>query len=407
MGGGFLYSLDETRSTWVEINLDNLAHNIGEVRRLVGKDVQVTAVMKADAYGHGAIEAAEVFLQNGADRLATATLSEAMELRKANIDAPILIMGLTPWTQYALAIEYDIILTICDYLSAERLSQEAINANKEATIHIKVDSGMGRIGFLPRESSADEIVKISKLPNLNVEGMFTHFATADEEDKTYTKAQYERYVYMVEALKERGLDIPINHVSNSAAIIDFADYGMDMVRGGIVIYGHWPSDEVNKGVANLKPAMTLKTKVAHIKTIPVGTGISYGQTFTTEKESVIATLPIGYADGFLRMAVADREVSIRGKRASVVGRICMDQCMIDVTDIDGVEVGDEVVILGYGENHPTVEEVAGKLGTINYEILTMVGRRVPRVYIMDGKIVKIKDYLLERFDESEDLLILT
>ncbi|HHV38967.1 MAG TPA: alanine racemase [Tepidimicrobium sp.] len=388
-------SLDEVRPTWAEIDLNNLAHNIGEVRRLTKKDSLVTAVVKADAYGHGAIEAGEIFLQNGADRLSTATLSEAIELRNGGIDAPILVMGYTPITQYPLAIEHDIILTIYDYESAKALSQKAIEANKKATIHIKIDSGMGRIGFLPKESSADEIVRISRLSNLNVEGMFTHFATADEADKGYTKIQYNRYMNMVNMLKSRGLDIPIKHVSNSAAIIDCSDYNLDMVRGGIMTYGHWPSEEVNQEGIILKPAMTLKTKVAHVKRVPRGTGISYGQIFTTKRESIIATLPIGYADGFTRMLVPDGEVFIKGKRVPVAGRICMDQCMIDVTEVEGVEVGDEVVIFGHGEGHPTVEEIAKKLGTINYEILCMVGRRVPRVYVRDGDIVKTKDYLLD------------
>jgi len=390
-----LRSLDEVRPTWAEIDLNNLAHNIGEVRRLTKKDSLVTAVVKADAYGHGAIEAGEIFLQNGADRLSTATLSEAIELRNGGIDAPILVMGYTPITQYPLAIEHDIILTIYDYESAKALSQKAIEANKKATIHIKIDSGMGRIGFLPKESSADEIVRISRLSNLNVEGMFTHFATADEADKGYTKIQYNRYMNMVNMLKSRGLDIPIKHVSNSAAIIDCSDYNLDMVRGGIMTYGHWPSEEVNQEGIILKPAMTLKTKVAHVKRVPRGTGISYGQIFTTKRESIIATLPIGYADGFTRMLVPDGEVFIKGKRVPVAGRICMDQCMIDVTEVEGVEVGDEVVIFGHGEGHPTVEEIAKKLGTINYEILCMVGRRVPRVYVRDGDIVKTKDYLLD------------
>ncbi|NMB26683.1 MAG: alanine racemase [Tissierellia bacterium] len=389
-------TLNEIRPVWAEIDLDNLAHNIREVRKNTKEGSLVTAVVKADAYGHGAIKSAETFLDNGADRLAVATLSEAIELRKSNISIPILILGYTPKNQYPLVVKWDIIQTIFDYESAKTLSEEAIKLGKDATIHIKIDSGMGRIGFLPNDKAIGEIIKISKLPNLNMEGIFTHFATADEKDKSYTKVQYNRFMEIIEKLEKEGVHIPIKHVSNSAAIIDFKEYNLDMVRGGIMIYGLWPSDEVNKEKIDLKPAMTLKAKISNVKKVPKGTGISYGQIFVTEKESKIATIPIGYADGFTRLLAPKGEVFVKGRRVPIVGRICMDQCMIDVTGIDDIVVGDEVVLFGYGEEgYPHVDEIADKLNTINYEIVCMVGRRVPRVYIQNGNIVEVRDYLLD------------
>lgn len=389
-------SLEELRPVWAEIDLDSLAHNIKEVRRITNKEAIVTAVVKANAYGHGSIEAAEVFLENGADRLAVATLSEAVELRRAGIDTPILILGYTPASQHKIAVENDIIEAVYNLESAEKLSQVAGNLNKKAKVHIKVDSGMGRIGFPPVDSSIDKIEKISKLPNLEIEGIFTHFAKADEVDKAYTGKQFKNYKWVIEKLEDKNIQIPIKHVSNSAATIDLPEYNLNMVRGGIMIYGLYPSDEVDKEKVSLKPAMTLKAKISHLKEVPEGTGISYGQIFVTKRKSKIATIPIGYADGFTRLLTSKAEVAIKGKRAPIVGKICMDQCMIDVTDIEDVKVGDEVVLFGDGTNGvPHIDEVAEKLGTINYEIVCMVGRRVPRVYIKDGKIIKIIDYLLD------------
>ena len=234
------------------------------------------------------------------------------------------------------------------------------------------------------------------LPNLEIEGIFTHFAKADEVDKAYTGKQFKNYKWVIEKLKDKNIQIPIKHVSNSAATIDLPEYNLNMVRGGIMIYGLYPSDEVDKEKVSLKPAMTLKAKISHLKEVPEGTGISYGQIFVTKRKSKIATIPIGYADGFTRLLTSKAEVAIKGKRAPIVGKICMDQCMIDVTDIEDVKVGDEVVLFGDGTNGvPHIDEVAEKLGTINYEIVCMVGRRVPRVYIKDGKIIKIIDYLLD------------
>lgn len=389
-----MYTLEEIRPVWAEINLDNLAHNIREVRKHTDKDALVTAVVKANGYGHGSVEISRTFLDNGADRLAVALLTEAIELRKGNITEPILILGYTPPTQYEKLLEYNIIQTIYNYEDAKILSNKAVELGKKATIHIKIDSGMGRIGFLPTEDSIKDIINISKLPNIYVEGIFTHLAKADEIDKSHAMEQFEKYMKVVNNLEKHGLSIPLKHVSNSAGIIDIPKFNLNMVRAGIMIYGFYPSEEVEKNM-KLKPAMALKAKISHLKVVPKGTGISYGQIFVTEKESKIATIPIGYADGFTRMLTGKAEVTVRGKRAKIVGKICMDQCMIDVTNIDDVKLGDEVVIFGYGLDCPSADELASKLGTINYEIVCMVGRRVPRVYMSGEKIVKIKDYLLE------------
>lgn len=391
-----MITLDETRPVWAEINLDNLAHNIKEVRRHVRKETLVTAVVKANGYGHGAIDIARTFLDNGADRLAVAILTEGIELRDSKITEAILILGYTPRTQYKDVIENDLIQTIYNYDDAKELSNKAKELNKNATIHIKIDSGMGRIGFEVTDKSVEEILKISKLPNLHIEGIYTHFATSDEEDKSHTREQFRKFNEIVNNLEVKGLEIPIKHVSNSASIIDLPKYDLNMVRAGIMIYGYYPSNEVNKKSVELKPAMSLKAKISHIKTVPKDTGISYGQIFVTEKESKIATIPVGYADGFTRLLTEKSEVYIGGKRAKVVGRICMDQCMIDVTNIPNVGVNDEVILFGYEkEEYPSVCELAEKIGTIDHEILCMVGRRVPRVYISGGNIVKIRDYLLE------------
>lgn len=392
--GVSVITLDEVRPVWAEINLDNLAHNMREVKKSVKEGTLITAVVKANAYGHGSVYAARTFLKNGADRLAVATLAEAIELRNAGIDVPILILGYTPVSQYSSVIEHDITQTIYNLESARAFSQTADKLNKTGYIHIKIDSGMGRIGFLPTDKSVNDILEISKLPNIMVEGIFTHFATADEKDKTYTYTQYERFMYVINKLEERGLSIPVKHVSNSAAIIDLPDFNLNMVRAGIMLYGYYPSDEVHKERVNLLPAMSLKARISHVKAVPADTGISYGQIFVTKRESKIATIPIGYADGFTRMLSSKGEAYIKGRIVPIVGRICMDQCMLDVTEIEDVKVGDEVILFGYEEGSLNADDIAAKLNTISYEILCMVGRRVPRVYVQDGEIIAVDDYLM-------------
>ncbi len=387
--------LKNTRPTWVEINLDNLAHNIREVKRVIKKDTEILAVVKADAYGHGVIESANVFLNNGANRLAVTALSEAIQLRKNNINVPIIIFAYTPLEQSIDLLQNDVIQTIYSFEQAKAISKAGCELHKDGKVHIKLDTGMSRIGFLPNEDTIKEIVKISKLPNLMIEGIYTHFARADEESKEFTKKQYDRFNWVIDKLQKRGINIPIKHVSNSAAIIDCPEYNFDMVRAGIMLYGLYPSGEVDKDNVDLRPAMTFKTRVVNIKKVKKGTGISYGHRHVTQEQATIGTLPVGYADGFTRILSGNAEVSIKGKRVPVVGNICMGQCMVNLSSIDNVEMDDEVVLFGDGSNNSLhIDEIADKLNTINYEIVCMVSRRVPRVYIKNGEIVKVNDYLL-------------
>ena len=389
-------NLSETRPVWVEINLDNLEKNFKGIRSIVNENAMIMAVVKANGYGHGSVELAKMYKKLGADRLAVSILTEAIELRKAGIEGPIMLLSYTPHGQMGMVIDYDIIQGIYSYEDAAALSEIAVDKNKTAKIHLKIDSGMGRIGFLPNEESIDNIVKISKLPNIEIEGIFTHFAKADETNKSFTEIQYERYNWVLEKLKEKDIQIRIKHVSNSAAIIDLPEYNLDMVRPGILLYGYYPSEEVNKDKLPLSPAMTLKAKISNIKTLSENTGISYGHLYSTTKESIIATIPIGYADGYSRSMTGKGFVYIKGKRVPIVGKICMDQMMIDVSDLDNVQIGDEVILFGTGnKNYPQVEEVATLLGTLNYEIICMISRRVPRVYIRGNEIVNIIDYLTD------------
>jgi len=381
------------RPVWAEVDLDKLAHNMREIRR-VAKSENIIAVVKADAYGHGAIDVAPVLLENGANRLAVAVISEAVELRRSGIECPIMILGFTPPNLIDELLKYDIEQAVYSYEFAIELSKMAQKKNKMAKIHIVVDTGMGRIGYLPNDESAQEVYNISRLPNIIIEGMFCHFSTADEKDKSYTNGQVKKYNDFYEKLKEKKVNINIRHVANSAAIIDLPETHYEAVRPGIILYGYYPSEEVNKENIDLIPVMTLKTNIVHIKKLPPGESVSYGRKFTTERESVIATLPVGYADGYTRLLYQKGKVILKGKFAPVIGRICMDQCMIDITDIEGVKIGDEVILMGEDENKKfTADTIAELIGTINYEVVCMIGKRVPRVYIVDGKVSKIRNYV--------------
>jgi alanine racemase len=383
------------RPVWEEVNLDNLANNMKNIRARV-KSKELFAVVKADAYGHGAVEAAPVLLENGATRLAIAVSSEGVELRKAGLECPIMILGYTPETLFADILEYDLEPTLFGYEYAEKLSKAAAAAGKTVKIHIKVDTGMGRIGFLPNEESVAEAVKISKLPSLEIEGLFSHFSTADELNKEYSNYQYKNYTWFMERLLENGVKINIRDIDNSAAIMDLPETNLDGVRPGIIMYGYYPSDEVDKSVLDIKPVMTLKACLLHVKTLEEGQYIGYGRKFKTERKSVIGTIGIGYADGYTRMLSKKAKVIINGKFAPVVGNICMDQCMIDLTDAGEVKAGDEVILMGTdGTLKFDADDIAPLLGTINYEVLCMIGRRVPRVYIRGGEVVKVKDRLME------------
>ncbi len=383
------------RPVWAEIDLDALAYNMKNIKALA-KDKEVIAVVKADCYGHGSVDTAPVLLENGASRLAVAVLTEGIELRNSGITAPIMILGYTPEYLGEELIKYDIEQTVYSLEYAHNLSETALSLNKKAKIHIALDTGMGRIGFMPDEKSLREVSEICSLPGLDVIGMFTHFSTADEENKDYTNEQFSKYMKFVEGLSDLNINIPLKHVSNSGAIMDMPETfkDLDAVRAGIILYGYYPSDEVKKENLSLKPALTIKAKIAHVKEMDKNMYISYGRTFKTERKSIIATIPIGYADGYSRLLIPGAKVIVNGKFAPVVGRICMDQCMIDVTDVGTVKTGDEVIILGQsGDLKINADDYAEILGTINYEILCMFKHRIPKVYIRNNKPAIVRNYI--------------
>ncbi|TJX15189.1 alanine racemase [Tissierella creatinini] len=388
-------NLKDTRSVWLEIDLDNIIENYQNIRKIVDEKSMIMAVIKANAYGHGSVEVARQLKKNGADRMAVSIITEAIELRKAGIEGPIQILNYTPKEQFGLVLDYDLIQGLYTLNDAKALSTEAVARGKIAKVHIKIDTGMGRIGFIPNDKSLEDIVQVSKLPNIEIEGIFSHFARSDELDKGPSRKQYEKFQWLVRKLEDCGINIKLRHISNSGAIIDMPEYNLDMVRPGITLYGYYPSNEVNKNNLKLKPAMALKGKISNIKIVPEGTGIGYGHRFITSRQSIIATVPIGYADGYSRMLSGKSHVFVKDKRVPIVGSICMDQIMIDITDVEGIQHGDEIVLFGYDNPlYPTVEELAGLLGTINYEFICMMERRIPRVYISKGKIIGIKDYLM-------------
>ena len=381
------------RPVWAEIDLDAIKYNIDSIKRRVDTK-ELIAVVKADAYGHGALDVSKTLVENGATKLAVAVITEAMELRHGNINTPIMILGYTPLEFAADLINYDIEQTIFDLEYATKLSEIALNLGKKAKVHVALDTGMGRIGFLINDNSLNEILKISSLKGLEVVGIFTHFATADESDKNYSNKQYKKFTDFNEKLISKGVNILLKHVSNSGAIIDMPNTYLDGVRAGIVLYGYYPSEDVLKQNLDLKKAISIKTQVAHVKILDKNEYVSYGRKFKTERKSIIATLPIGYADGYSRALTGKAKVIINGKFAPVVGTICMDQCMIDVTDIGDVHVGDEVIVLGKDKDLKfDADDMAKAMGTINYEVLCMIKQRIPRVYIEDGKVKSIRNYI--------------
>ena len=381
------------RPVWAEVDLGCIEHNVKQIKSLC-ENKKIYGVVKADAYGHGALDIVQVLLKSGVTDLAVALITEALEIIKSGINVPILILGFTPLTFAEDILNNNIEQTVYDLEYAKKLSEIAQEKNKTAKIHIAVDTGMGRIGFLPNEKGMEAVRQISKLPNINIEGIFTHFSTADETDKTYSMEQLAKFNKFVDDLENEGLKFNIKHASNSAGIMDLPEAHFNAVRPGIIMYGYYPSNEVIKERLDLKPALTLKTSVVHVKTLPKDMYISYGRKYKTDKERVIATLPIGYADGYTRALSNKGNVIVNGKLASIVGAVCMDQCMIDVTDVGTVKVGDEVILLGeHGNTRFNADDLAELLDTINYEIICMIGRRVPRVYINNEKIVKIRNYV--------------
>ena len=379
------------RPVWAEIDLDILANNMKNIKKLAGNK-EVIAVVKADAYGHGALDVAPCLLENGASRLAVAMLTEAIELRNNNIKAPIMILGYTPLDLGEELINFDIEQTIYDLDYAKELSDLALTLNKKAKVHIALDTGMGRIGFLPSQESFNQVCEICSLKGLDVVGIFTHFSSADEKDKDYTHYQFNQISSFIEKLTEVGINIPLKHASNSAAIIDLPNTYLDAVRAGIILYGYYPSNEVKKENLSIKPALTLKAKIAHVKELESNMYISYNRTFKTSRKSKIATIPIGYSDGYIRTLKHDAKIIVNGQLAPIVGNICMDQFMIDVTDIPNVKTGDEVILLGESNGIKfNADDIAKCMNSINYEVLCLLKKRVPRAYIKSGQIIHVKN----------------
>ncbi len=375
----------EYQRVWAEINLDNIAHNIKTLKTYLAKDVEIMAVIKADGYGHGAVEVSKVLLYNGASSLGVAICDEGVSLRQNNIFVPILILGYTPAQKLSDVVTYNLIQTVFSKEAAQELSEVAVRLNRQAEIHIKIDTGMGRLGFVPNVESAEVIAEIAKLPNILISGIYTHFAEADKKQSNFTNEQYEKFQFILNELKNRGLTFKTVHASNSAASILYKNMGLNVVRAGIVLYGLKPSDDFEN---TLKPAMSFKTQISYIKTVPQNTSIGYGRTYYTKEETTVATIPVGYADGYSRLLSNCGKVLIRGQFAPIIGNICMDQFMVDVSHIKSVKAGDEVVLFGkQGKNEIPADEIAKTLNTINYEIVCSVGKRVPRVYIKGGKII--------------------
>lgn len=367
---------------WAEIDLGAVAHNMNEIRRATKPSAKVMAAVKANAYGHGAVEVSKTALESGADWLGVARVAEGIALREAGIDAPVLILGYIPPEQSGDVVRYRLSQAVYTKSMALALAEAAAREGIRVKVHLKADTGMGRIGWLAGPDAVKEIVEIASEPNLELEGIFTHFATADSSDKTYAMEQFSRFQELIEDLRKHGLEFPIKHAANSAAIMELPETHLDMVRAGIIVYGLYPSDEVNRKYVLLRPALALKALVALVKKVPAGFKVSYGCTFTSSRPTVIATLPLGYADGYSRLLSSKGEALLHGCRAPVVGRVCMDQLMVDVGHIPGVKIGDEAVLIGrQGGEEISADEVAAKLGTISYEITCMVSGRVPRVYI--------------------------
>ncbi len=377
---------------YADIDLDAVYENTVNAKKLLRQGTKLMAVIKADGYGHGAVPVART-LEDVADAYGVAILEEGVELRKAGVTKPILILGYTPEPLYEPMIRYDIATAVFTREMAEKISQTAVQMGSTARIHIKLDTGMSRIGFALDEKSLEDIRWITRLAGISIEGCFTHFARMDEKDKTWSRRQFDRYQEFTGRLEEAGVDLPIKHVANSAAIIDMPEVGLDMVRDGIAVYGMYPSAEVEQERLPLRPAMEIRAYVSFVKTLQAGVQISYGGTYTTERETRVATVPVGYADGYPRALSGKGCVLIHGRRAPILGRICMDQFMVDVTDIPGVIQGDTVTLVGRdGEGYISIEEVADMSYSFNYEFVCDVGKRIPRVYHRHGRKIGTKDF---------------
>ena len=374
------------RRTWAEINIDAMKYNVENIRRITSPNAKIMAVVKADAYGHGYRKVCKSLLESGVDCFAVAMVAEAKEIRRSGFDVPVLILGATHRSEAEEIVRYDIMPNVYNYEFAKYLSQIAVKQNKNVKIHLKIDTGMSRLGFVAGDDNTEllnEIIKIYNLPNIIIDGIFSHFACSDEADSSYTYLQFERFKQLIDELEAVGINIPCKHIANSAAIMMYPEMHLDMVRAGIILYGYYPSNEVDKEKLPLKPVMTLKSSVTLVKDMDAGRGVSYGKTYITDRKTKIATIPIGYADGYLRSLSQKAKMEIDGKLCNVIGRICMDQCMIDVTNVNNINIGDEVII--FGEGQITADDVAEWMNTINYEILCLVSKRIPRIYCEKGR----------------------
>ena len=387
---------------YATVNLDAVASNMRSMRDNLPASTLIMGSVKADGYGHGSVPVAKT-IEPYVFGYAVATIDEGIILRRHGINKTILILGVTHESRYEDLLRYDIRTAMFQYEKAKKLSDLALKQGKKAVVHLALDTGMSRIGMKADREHAKEAAAIAALEGIEVEGLFTHFARADETDKSAYEEQYRRYKEFLGYLKELGVKIPIRHCSNSAGIVESLESNhMDMVRAGIAIYGMYPSDEVDHNSVKLTPAMEIKSCITYIKEIEAGTAVSYGGTFVADHTMKVATIPVGYGDGYVRSLSGKGDVLIHGKRAAILGRICMDQFMVDVTDIPDVQEDDEVTLLGSdGAECITMEELAEKSGGFHYEIICDIGKRIPRVYLKDGKVVGTKDYFDDVFKGFE------
>lgn len=370
------------RPAWAEINLTNAAFNIKNIKSKVGPGVRIMGIIKADGYGHGSVKMAEVLAENGVASFGVATLEEAITLRKAGVSSEIVVLGLTPDLFAETIVEYDLTPVTCSSENAAAFSREGEKAGKIISGYVALDSGMGRIGYLPGDSRAvKDVEKISHLSHFRIKGLFSHFATADEADKTYATQQESEFLTFYEKCTNHGISLPERTLCNSAGILGIPTAYFDTVRPGIILYGCYPSDEVDRNLLEIKPVMSVKASIVQLKKVGPDFSVGYGRRFISKRDSLIATIPLGYADGLPRPYSAFAEVLIRGVRAPLAGSICMDQSMIDVTDVPGVQPGDEVILMGSDGTHTILADDIGQAtGTINYEIVCAFGQRLPKVY---------------------------
>ena len=371
------------RPVWAEINLSNLDYNIKNIKAKLGSGTKIIGVVKADGYGHGSVKVAEVLRANGVDTFAVSTLQEAIVLREAGATEQIISLSLTPNFYSNVLVEYNITPVISSLENARAISKTAAEVGKTVSGFIAADTGMGRIGYLTwDENAVSEIKKISQLPNFKIAGLFSHMSTADSADKTFSRQQEQCFNEFYDKLIAAGIEIPMRTFANSASVMELPSVYFDAVRPGIILYGCYPSDEVDKSSLSLKPVMSVKATISHLKDVPAGFSVSYGREFISKRPSKIATIALGYADGYPRPYAPKGEVIVNGVKAPLAGNICMDQCMIDVTDVPDVKVGDEVIVMGNdGKNTILADDIAKATGTINYEIICAFGQRLPKVYV--------------------------